>query len=788
MTAHNGDNANMPAGMQVSLLQGKTFVGDGGVRPCPERRTSVRRDVVTTTSYLVKAVDWLAKIAEDHGSTVSAIWNHPDNAEHRAKRGSPDVLYPGDVLHIPVAAPLEPPVGPPQPPGAQPPPVLPPVPPADLPWPYPPQPLATSPLPTWTCPEGTCDCHPVTEEEEEPIEHKIVFFDPQGKRMPFARCRIHERGQLITEEPTKADGLGELTLRIRASTLALHVEWAPATLPRHDSMPYRKLYHARPDENERIGTQKRLSNLGFAQQLSLKENIKDYQLAYAQMPSGELADVKDEIRTRHDDGLLPMVIGNRTQDEGAASNTSRAAVVSSGDPTTKSFFSDPTPVAPSLRLVNFLQQDGSTGGGASGGAGRQGGVVPDVGNLFLMVSLDGNTGPLNPADVNVRLRPNFVAGMTDAQAKQLRKPLDPPGGVIWPDPNNTNQYLVFAFLDVPKGTFSALVVIENVMKGSSLQAGGLSGCALGSAEIEVKTGLLTLGAVLAQKNRPILSVNDPLLDLDHPRMQRRRKVLATIHSQFPQSEGGSPTKRPPYRPPYDQGEYKYMYLAPGPGQNSCTPINARGIMEKAGTPPGDYGMNPFPKNGKPSVHPGFVPFEANPALQQPLPSVGDNYYLVFEDGKKVDHVGIVVQSSSDGGVWLCADGGQPDRTTDFMNGPTGFHRYYNPRHPTQNFDSREGAYVVPRLFTKGTDSAGTLRGKLGNLYIFPTSADSKIFFLGGLTDITHPQAAFPQSGYTKDHSEEHYLELKKLLKAIPTRVEADRARCLQTEQAATATP
>lgn len=304
----------------------------------------------------------------------------------------------------------------------------------------------------------------------------------------------------------------------------------------------------------------------------------------------------------------------------------------------------------------------------------------------------------------------------------------------------------------------------------------------------MKTGILTLGAVLAQKNRPILSVNDPLLDLDHPRMQRRRKVLATIRSQFPQSAAGSPTRPPPYKPPYDQGEYKFMFVAPPPGQNSCTPINAREIMEKAGAPPGDYGMNPFPKDGKPSAHPGFVPYEANPASQQPLPSVGDNYYLVFEDGKTIDHVGVVVQSSSAGGVWLCADGGQPDRTTDFMNGPGGFHRYYNPRHPTQNFDSHEGAYVVARLFTQGKDSAGTPRGQLGNLNIFPTSADRNMFFLGGFTDITHPQAAFPRPGYTKDHSEEQYLELKKLLKAIPTRVEADRARCLRTEQAATATP
>lgn len=54
-----------------------------------------------TYPYTAKAGDWLAKIAQEHGTTVSEIWNHPDNAEHRAKRGSPDVLYAGDVIHIP---------------------------------------------------------------------------------------------------------------------------------------------------------------------------------------------------------------------------------------------------------------------------------------------------------------------------------------------------------------------------------------------------------------------------------------------------------------------------------------------------------------------------------------------------------------------------------------------------------------------------------------------------------------------------------------------------------------
>ncbi|MEZ4444874.1 MAG: contractile injection system protein, VgrG/Pvc8 family [Polyangiaceae bacterium] len=69
-----------------------------------------------TYPYTVEYGDWLAKIAEEHGTTVAEIWSHPDNAEHRAKRGSPDVLYPGDVIHIPYEPEIPPPPSTPPPP------------------------------------------------------------------------------------------------------------------------------------------------------------------------------------------------------------------------------------------------------------------------------------------------------------------------------------------------------------------------------------------------------------------------------------------------------------------------------------------------------------------------------------------------------------------------------------------------------------------------------------------------------------------------------------------------
>ena len=61
---------------------------------------------MATKLYTVVPGDYLVKIAKEHGTTVDAIWGHDLNERHRQKRGSPDVLYAGDVLHIPVPDPV----------------------------------------------------------------------------------------------------------------------------------------------------------------------------------------------------------------------------------------------------------------------------------------------------------------------------------------------------------------------------------------------------------------------------------------------------------------------------------------------------------------------------------------------------------------------------------------------------------------------------------------------------------------------------------------------------------
>jgi hypothetical protein len=57
--------------------------------------------------YVVQANDHLDKIAFRAGSTPAAIWEHASNERIRQKRGSGDILHPGDVLFLPDPPPRE---------------------------------------------------------------------------------------------------------------------------------------------------------------------------------------------------------------------------------------------------------------------------------------------------------------------------------------------------------------------------------------------------------------------------------------------------------------------------------------------------------------------------------------------------------------------------------------------------------------------------------------------------------------------------------------------------------
>lgn len=55
------------------------------------------------TTYVIRQGDYLSRVAPRLGLSALGVWNHPDNAALRERRGSMDCLQPGDVVHLPDA-------------------------------------------------------------------------------------------------------------------------------------------------------------------------------------------------------------------------------------------------------------------------------------------------------------------------------------------------------------------------------------------------------------------------------------------------------------------------------------------------------------------------------------------------------------------------------------------------------------------------------------------------------------------------------------------------------------
>lgn len=51
--------------------------------------------------YIVKQGDYLAKLAHRMGFEADTVWKDPSNDDLRAVRPNPDMLCPGDILHVP---------------------------------------------------------------------------------------------------------------------------------------------------------------------------------------------------------------------------------------------------------------------------------------------------------------------------------------------------------------------------------------------------------------------------------------------------------------------------------------------------------------------------------------------------------------------------------------------------------------------------------------------------------------------------------------------------------------
>ena len=160
--------------------------------------------------------------------------------------------------------------------------------------------------PTWECPDDTCQCH-APEGETERVDHTIVLFDHEAKRMGGARCRVLENGQLANKDAPFADGGGKVPVKLRPGTRTLMLEWAPADVPEGPRFPFRKLYHLNLGEKQDEGVERRLHNLGFVSHTTLEENISDFQRTYGKKVTGKVADVEADLIAYHDAAALPPV-------------------------------------------------------------------------------------------------------------------------------------------------------------------------------------------------------------------------------------------------------------------------------------------------------------------------------------------------------------------------------------------------------------------------------------------------------------------------------------------------
>lgn len=167
--------------------------------------------------------------------------------------------------------------------------------------------LEHPPEPSWDCPTGECNCAAV-KEGDEGWEFSVMLCEPDGKRMPGARCRVVINGMLANEDDPNADGDGWITVTAHHAPTSVLVEWAPKDTPKRSPYPHRRRYYVdlrEDDDDERA--RRRLHNLGFSVQPTLRENVEDFQLEYEhEKLTGEARDIWDDLRKYHDEAMVPI--------------------------------------------------------------------------------------------------------------------------------------------------------------------------------------------------------------------------------------------------------------------------------------------------------------------------------------------------------------------------------------------------------------------------------------------------------------------------------------------------
>lgn len=174
-------------------------------------------------------------------------------------------------------------------------------------WPYgPPPDEAEAGEPTWKCPGGECECHPI-DEKSQTVKHTLFFHDENGKRMPNARCRVFLKGSLVSKQDN-AGGDGTIEVEIPEEAQTLAVEWAPEDVPLIGPFPFRRIYHVYISDDADEGVRQRLHNLGFGRPRSLEEKIEAFQEVYDLPVDGQVESVKGTLTDYHDNARLPPLV------------------------------------------------------------------------------------------------------------------------------------------------------------------------------------------------------------------------------------------------------------------------------------------------------------------------------------------------------------------------------------------------------------------------------------------------------------------------------------------------
>ena len=164
-----------------------------------------------STSHTVQQGEHLSGIAKKYGfRNYETIWNYGENADLKAKRKNPNVLFPGDELVIPDKEPKE-------------------------------VPCATTAMHVFnvTIPK---------------LKLRVVVRDRAGKPMPNTECELEVEGEKETLQ-TNGDGLVEKLISVTARNGALRVPELQIESPI-------KIGHLDPID-EATGLTGRLSNLGY---------------------------------------------------------------------------------------------------------------------------------------------------------------------------------------------------------------------------------------------------------------------------------------------------------------------------------------------------------------------------------------------------------------------------------------------------------------------------------------------------------------------------------------------